>query len=75
MCTEQSASYMWGVEVNYEQEGTPSLKLEFKTNYRPLDDQGQPLQEEVRCYSCPFDLVDYKVRQGRTLRLKVCARP
>lgn len=69
VCTEQSASYMWGVEVNYEQEGTPSLKLEFKTNYRPLDDQGQPLQEEVRCYSCPFDLVDYKTLY--TIRARV----
>lgn len=69
VCTEQATSYMWGMEVDYEQEGTPVIKMEFTIKYQPLDEQSQPLPEEPRTYTCTFDLQDYKTLY--TIRARV----
>ncbi|XP_042242319.1 trafficking protein particle complex subunit 10-like isoform X2 [Homarus americanus] len=60
VCTKQTASYLWALEVDYEQEGTPPIKLEFTLQYRPLDENSQPLPEDPRNYKYMFDLQDYK---------------
>ncbi|XP_066949278.1 trafficking protein particle complex subunit 10 [Macrobrachium rosenbergii] len=69
VCTDQSASYMWEVGVDYEQDATPTLKLEFSVKYRPLNEINQPLEEEVRTYTSSFDLQDYKTLY--TIRARV----
>ncbi|KAK4306125.1 hypothetical protein Pmani_022031 [Petrolisthes manimaculis] len=37
VCSDQSASYMWGMEVDYQKDETPPVKVEFSILYRPLD--------------------------------------
>lgn len=69
VCTDQSASYMWEVAVDYQQEATPSLKMDFSVQYRPLDENSQPLKEDIRTYTSTFDLQDYKTLY--TIRARV----
>nr|XP_045594376.1 trafficking protein particle complex subunit 10-like [Procambarus clarkii] len=69
VCTEQAASYMWGMEVNYTETVTPHIKMEFTLRYRPLHENSQPLQEDSRTYTYTFDLQDYKTLY--TIRARV----
>lgn len=62
VCSDQAASYMWGLEVDHQQEGTPAVKLEFAVMYHPLESSECPHPNPPRSYSSTLDLHDYKVK-------------
>ena len=73
VCSDQAASYMWGLEVDHEQEGTPVVKLEFTVMYQPQespDEDPHPHSNPPRLYTSTLDLLDYKV-SSVTLSAKV----
>nr|XP_053654909.1 trafficking protein particle complex subunit 10-like [Cherax quadricarinatus] len=69
VCTDQAASYMWGMEVDYTRDETPVIKMGFTLRYRPLDENSQPLPEDFKTYTYTFELQDYKTLY--TIRARV----
>lgn len=64
VCSDQAASYMWGLEVDHEQEGTPAIKLEFSVMYQPLESPDGTHPNPSRSYTSTLDLHDYKVKDS-----------
>lgn len=65
VCSDQAASYMWGLEVDHQQEGTPAVKLEFSLMYQPVESPDGPSTlnpNPPRSYTSTLDLHDYKVK-------------
>lgn len=62
VCSDQAASYMWGLEVDHEHEGTPAVKLEFSVMYQPLELPDGLHPNSPRSYTSTLDLHDYKVK-------------
>lgn len=72
VCSDQAASYMWGLEVDHQQEGTPVVKLEFSLMYQPVespDGPSSPNPNPPRSYTSTLDLHDYKTLY--TIRARV----
>ena len=62
VCSDQAASYMWELEVDHQQEGTPVVKLEFSVMYQPQESPDGSGPNPLRMYNSTLDLHDYKVR-------------
>lgn len=69
VCSDQAASYMWELEVDHQQEGTPVVKLEFSVMYQPQELPDGPGPNPPRIYTSTLDLHDYKTLY--TIRARV----
>ncbi|XP_045138817.1 trafficking protein particle complex subunit 10-like isoform X2 [Portunus trituberculatus] len=69
VCSDQAASYMWELEVDHQQEGTPVVKLEFSVMYQPQESPDGSGPNHPRIYTSTLDLHDYKTLY--TIRARV----